>query len=250
MMTSILDYSYSGRWTKPFAAHDLGTYPIANGQVYGGDMPLEEAGNIIILCAQLTRMDGNTKYVDKYWDILRTWADYLSENGQDPANQLCTDDFAGHWAHNCNLSIKAIMGVAGFAEMARIKGDKATADKYMKRAHEMGVKWEKDAREGDHYRLAFDRPDTWSMKYNMVWDKLWGTGIFPKDDWILWTAAMADSNKDFLKLMTPVWNYVNETQTRVPISDWYDTKTGLQVGFKARSVIGGFWMKVLAEKMK
>ena len=104
MMTSIFDYSYSGRWTKPFAAHDLGTYPIANGQVYGGDMPVEEAGNMLILAAELCRQDGSTAYVNKYWDIISTWADYLAENGQDPAEQLCTDDFAGQPTSPSRLS--------------------------------------------------------------------------------------------------------------------------------------------------
>ena len=279
MMTSIFDYSLSGRWTKPFAAHDLGTYPIANGQVYGGDMPLEEAGNMLTLAAQLCKLDGNTNYVDKYWNIITTWADYLSENGQDPANQLCTDDFAGHWAHNANLSIKAIMGVAGYAEMARMKGLNSVADRYMARAKEMAQQWEKDAREGDHYRLAFDRKNTWSQKYNMVWDKLWKTNVFAtgtmerdvqyylkkqnkyglpldirkdytKNDWIMWTAAMASDTKTFLRFVEPIYLYMNETESRVPTSDWYDTKTGRMVGFKARSVIGGFWMRVLEEKLK
>lgn len=278
MMTSIFDYSYSGRWTKPFAAHDLGQYPRANGQVYGGDMPLEEAGNMITLAAMISKIEGNTNYVNKYWDIITTWTNYLVENGQDPANQLCTDDFAGHWAHNANLSIKAIMGVAGYAEMARMKGEAATADKYMKIAKDMAAKWEKDAFEKDHYRLAFDRENTWSQKYNMIWDKLWNTNIFPngamqreikyyltkqnkyglpldsrkdytKNDWIMWTATMAPDNKTFLKFVDPIYNYINETESRVPISDWYDTKTGLMTGFKARSVIGGFWMKVLADKL-
>ena len=277
MMTSIFEYSLSGRWTKPFAAHDLGTYPIANGQVYGGDMPLEEAGNMLTLAAQLCRQDGNANYVSKYYRILQTWADYLSDNGQDPANQLCTDDFAGHWAHNANLAVKAIMGVAAFAEIARMMGDTERADQYLSRAREMGAQWERDAREGDHYRLAFDRRDTWSQKYNMIWDKLWQTRVFPegamerdvkyylkkqnkyglpldirkdytKNDWILWTAGMAPDKETFLRFVEPVYKYMNETESRVPTSDWYDTKTGRMVGFKARSVIGGFWMRVLTEK--
>ena len=277
MMTSIFDYSLSGRWNKPFAAHDLGQYPKANGQVYGGDMPLEESGNMLILAATLCKIDGNTHYVDKYWDIISTWANYLSENGQDPANQLCTDDFAGHWAHNANLSVKAIMGVAGYAEMARMRGDMSTADHMMKRAREMAKKWEEDANEGDHYRLAFDRQDTWSQKYNMVWDKLWNLHLFSdnvmkreinyylkhqnkyglpldcrrdytKTDWVLWSATMAKDNSTFLKFLEPVYRYANETTSRVPLSDWHDTKTGEMVGFKARSVIGGYWMKVLMDK--
>ena len=278
MMTSIFEYSYSGRWTKPFAAHDLGQYPKANGQVYGGDMPLEEAGNMITLAAMLCLIDGNTGYVDKYWDIITTWANYLSDNGQDPTNQLCTDDFAGHWAHNTNLSVKAIMGVAGYALMAQLKGLDDVYNKYMNRAREMAVKWEQDAREGDHYRLAFDRPDTWSQKYNMVWDKLWKLNLFPngamerevkyyltkqnryglpldirrdytKSDWIMWTAAMSKDKKTFVKFVEPLYNYMNETESRVPTSDWYDTKTAQMVGFKARSVIAGHWMRVFAEKL-
>lgn len=283
MMTSIMDYSKSGRWTKPFAAHDLGQYPLANGQVYGGDMPLEEAGNMLTLIAMCSKLDGNTSYADKYWDILKLWADYLSENGQDPENQLCTDDFAGHWAHNANLSVKAIMGIAGFAEMAKMKGDLETARKYNDRAKEMAAVWVEKAREGKkgdiHYRLAFDRPDTWSQKYNMIWDQLWDTDIFPeevmnseiayylkkqnkyglpldnrkdytKSDWIMWTAAMSPDEKTMVKFIDPLYDYINETPTRVAISDWYDTKTGEKVGFMARSVIAGHWMPMLSKRIK
>lgn len=278
MMTSIFEYSRSGRWNKPFPAHDLGTYPIANGQVYGGDMPIEEGGNMVILAAAISKIEGNADYAKEYWDLLTIWTDYLAEYGQDPENQLCTDDFAGHWAHNANLSIKAIMGVAGYAEMARMLGLTETADKYAAKAKAMAVKWEQMANEGDHYRLAFDRPNTWSQKYNIIWDKMWGLNYFPnnvigkeinyylakqnkyglpldsrrdytKSDWIMWTAALAPDRATFEKFVDPMYDYINETETRVPISDWYDTKTGRMVGFKARSVIGGHWMKVLMDKV-
>lgn len=282
MMTSILDYSKSGRWTKPFAAHDLGQYPRANGQVYGGDMPLEEAGNMLTLIAMCCKLDGNAGYALPYWDILTAWTNYLVDNGQDPENQLCTDDFAGHWPHNANLSIKAIMGVAGYAELALLNGDVATYEKYNKIAKDMAAKWEAAAVEGNkndrHYRLAFDRENTWSQKYNIIWDKLWNTGIFPqqvipsevkyylskqnkyglpldnrkdytKSDWVLWTAALSPDARTLAKFIDPLYDYVNETETRVPISDWYDTVTGRKTGFMARSVIGGHWMPVLAHKL-
>ena len=279
MMTSIFEYSKSGRWTKPFAAHDLGQYPLANHQVYGGDMPLEEAGNMITLATQICLLEGNTSFVDPYWEILGTWVNYLAENGLHPANQLCTDDFAGHWAGNCNLALKAIMGIAGYAEMAMMKGLNDDYDKYHAMAREMAATWERETKVGDHYELAYGAgKDTWSQKYNMVWDKLWATNIIPnnamqteinyyltkqntyglpldcrrdytKSDWIMWTAAMAASKADFQKFVSPIYKYINETTSRVPISDWSDTKTGLMTGFKARSVIGGYWMRVLMDKL-
>ena len=113
-------------------------------------------------------------------DTTDKWVEYLIKYGNDPENQLCTDDFAGHLAHNCNLSLKAIMGIAGYAKILQMRGEEERAYTLMKTAKEMADSFVKRAANDDgSFRLAYDRPDTFSMKYNMVWDKLWGTKLSP-----------------------------------------------------------------------
>ena len=196
----------------------------------------------------------------------------------DPKNQLCTDDFAGHLAHNANLSIKAIIGIAGYGKLAEMLGDKEQAVRYVSAAREMAEKWERMADDGDHYRLTFDRENTWSQKYNLVWDKLLKLQIFPekvaeteiayyltkqnkyglpldnretytKTDWIMWTATMAPDQATFREFIVPVHKFMNETIDRVPMSDWVFTDKPNWRGFKARSVVGGYYMKMLEGKL-
>jgi hypothetical protein len=280
----VLEYASLPRWKFPFAPHDLGRYPLANGQEYGGgerteedQMPVEESGNLLILGAALGQAQGDWHVAKEFWPEYTKWARYVREKGLDPENQLCTDDFAGHLAHNANLSIKAIEGLAAYAQMARGLGETSVADDYRAAAKQMAGRWEEMARDGDHYKLAFDRPGTWSQKYNLVWDQLLSLDLFaptvreteiafylrhlnlyglPLDnradytklDWELWTATMAKSPSDFAALLNPIVKWVNETPARVPLTDWYDTKNGKQIGFQARSVVGGVYVKALADK--
>lgn len=278
LLNHIFYYSESGKWTKPFPSHDVGTYPLANGQTYGGDMPVEEAGNMLTLTAAIATMEGNAKYAEKHWDVLTIWTDYLVENGLDPDNQLCTDDFAGHFAHNVNLSVKAIMGIASYGRLAEMLGKKEIAEKYTAEAKRMAQEWMRMADDGDHYRLTFDKPGTWSQKYNLIWDKLMKMDIFPaevaqkeisyylsrqnkyglpldnretytKTDWIIWTATLAQDNATFEKFISPVYLFMNTTVDRIPMSDWVFTDKPTHRGFRARSVVGGYYIKMLEDKL-
>lgn len=279
----VLRYADSSHWKFPFAPHDLGVYPLANGQQYGGgevsevdQMPVEESGNMLILMDAISHAEGNAGYARRWWPLLTKWAEYLLANGMDPKNQLSTDDFAGHLAHNANLSIKAIEALGAYAQMARQLGYRDVAARYRSAAQRMAVKWTKVASDGDHYRLAFNMPGTWSQKYNLVWDRILGLNLFParvrlnmvsfylkhlnryglpldnrhtytKLDWSVWTATLAPDQQDFEKMVDPVYRFLNETPDRVPMTDWYDTVSGRMVGFRARSVVGGVFIKMLAD---
>ncbi|MBQ2738549.1 MAG: DUF1793 domain-containing protein [Clostridia bacterium] len=163
----------------------------------------------------------------------------------------------------------------GMSIIYKMLGDEKLAKKYERIARKKAKNWVLRAANGDgSYKLAFDKEGSYSTKYNMVWDKIWGTKLFPKSvyrseiksyfthfnryglpldsrcdqtksDWLLWCATMADSERDFNKLISPLWDFYNETPDRVPMTDWYDSTSGRLVGFIHRTVQGGLYIKLL-----
>ncbi len=311
MCRPILKYASMPVWCYDFAPHDTGRYPHVTGQVYAlkGDrigfgrhtskfggvfpqlylypadadiynfesqMPVEECGNMLIMLYAASRMDGDFSLEKQYRSILDKWVKYLIEFGEDPGDQLCTDDFAGHLARNINLSAKAFCGVAAYSLILEGLGDDKAAE-YMDKAKAMAKSWleRATAEDGSTY-LTFDKTG-WSMKYNTVWDKAFGLGLLPdefyeketksyigrmnkyglpldsradytKSDWILWCAAMAD-NDTARAIIKPVADYLRESESRVAFSDWYFTSTGKYRAFIGRSVQGGLFMPLLVKKL-
>ncbi|MGH9352619.1 MAG: glutaminase domain-containing protein [Terriglobia bacterium] len=273
-LVPLIDYAQSGDWPYAYAPHDLGTYPIDNARVPSKmeSMPVEETGNMLLMIAGIAKAEGSASFAAKYWPLLTKWANYLKENGLDPGDQLCTDDFTGLLAHNANLSLKAVEALGGYAMLARMLGKTQEADAYGALARQYAKKWMQLANDGDHTRLAYDRPGTWSQKYNLIWDQVLGIHLFPESlareevayykghatrfgypldsrsaftklDWASWTAAL--SGPEFRSLFSGVYNFADHTPTRVPLSDWYWTVDGTQTGFQARPVVGGVYMKML-----
>ncbi len=282
-LAPILLYASDPRWRFDFAPHDVGQYPLGNGQRYGegergekNQMPVEECGNMLISLGALSQLESSAAFAAQWWPTVTRWAEYLAKKGFDPENQLCTDDFAGHLAHNANLSIKAIMGLACYAKMAAMNGDAATSTRFMTLAKDMVPKWMDAAKggRGGAYRLAFDQVDTWSMKYNLVWDRALGFNLFPsevastemafyrtaqqryglpldsrklwtKSDWLVWTATLTGKRDDFDALVAPLLRFLSETPGRIPFGDWYETDSAKFQHFRARSVVGGVYMPFL-----
>ena len=279
MLRPIVEYAESEAWPYDFTPHDIGQYPIANGQVYGIDengnqqlefqMPIEESGNMLLSLAAVKYYKKETpKVFSEHTEIMKRWADYLVEFGYDPGEQLCTDDFAGHLNHNCNLSVKAILGIAAYSLLS----DDAS---YLEVARSLANRWEKDAIASHGATgLTFDLKDGWSLKYNIVWDSLLGFNLFsdevkkrevefyktklnkygvPLDsrkdytklDWLVWSTVIYKDREYFDKVMQSIADMINETPDRVPLTDWYFTSTARHKEFQARTVVGGIYINLL-----
>jgi len=166
------------------------------------------------------------------------------------------------------------VALGAYAQLCEMKGEKDRAATYRNLAKEFAAKWVKEADDGDHFRLAFDKPGTWSQKYNLVWDRILGLNLFPpavaqkemafyrriqerygvpldnrrlytKLDWVTWTATLTGSRADFEALVNPVFDMLNATPHRVPMTDWYWTHDATKAGFQARSVVGGVFLRLL-----
>ena len=275
MLNPFFYYSESGKWNKPFPAHDLGGYPFVNGQAKGGDLPVEHAGNMLIMVAAMAKAEKDASYAKAHWETLSKWAGYLMENGVDTDKQIDTDSFAGRYSHNANLSAKGILGIASYALLAKMLGKQEDAEKYLAAAKRMAEEWEKQASDGDHYRLAFDQPDSWGQKYNLIWDKLLDLHVFPdrvveletafyrtklntygcplhsktdyaKADWTVWTAALQNDRLMFREFILPLYNYMNENKWRVPMADTYNVvNQKTRVTSWGRPVTGAYFIKLL-----
>jgi len=290
MMRPVLDYARSDEWTFDFAPHDIGCYPKGNGQVYGRthpklpgnlrldrQMPVEECGNMLIMFAAVAKYGDDAGFADTHWDLVQQWAHYLIEFGVDPGEQLCTDDYSGHLAHNANLAVKAILGIGSYARLCDLTGRTDAAAEAWNTARAMVREWRQLAwdEQARCSRLAYDKPGTWSLKYNWVWDRLLGFDLFPsewieqelasyhprflpygppldnralftKSDWMLWCATLEKDRDAFDRWVAAVWSMLNDTPHRVPFTDWFYADTAAQASFQNRTVQGGLFAPVLS----
>lgn len=305
MLVGIFRFAAMPLWKHEFAPHDIGRYPLACGQVYAlaplrhivphkysykrvykmnplglympeFQMPVEECGNMIILSYNYYLMTGDSSFLEKNFALLEKWAAYLKKAGVVLSKELCTDDFAGHSVKNVNLAIKGVMGIACFGKICDALGKE---NSYMALAKEYADKLVSECNTDKPYLpFSIDKKETWSLKYNLVWDKLFSFGLFDeklykgesekyrqelneygvpldyrkeftKTDWMLWAACLDDTDENIRLFSERIVKYLADTKDRNCFSDWIETKKPKQSGFDHRTVQAGLWMPVLMDRL-
>lgn len=300
MLSPVFQFARMQVWRYDFAPHDVGVYPFVMGQVYGAhknyvvksrfdiskkylfhytrrnlykpekQMPIEECGNMLILSAAYFNESGDFKFLRENADLLSKWADYLVAKGILLENQLSTDDFGGPLSNNVNLAIKSVIAIALWSKMLE-QIQPGEGKNYLETARRLAKDLELRADTGDHTALTIEDRESWSLKYNLVWDKLFKLNLFSKElyekeiafykkrlnkygvpldsrktytksDWLIWAASLdetAESVKLFSKALADM---LKDSLTPVPFGDWYDTINGEAIQFRHRSVQGALWM--------
>ncbi len=305
MLVGIFHFASMPVWTHEFAPHDIGRYPLACGQVYAlainhhiiphkvsfkriyklppkwlympdFQMPVEECGNMILLSYNYYLASCDSSLLSENFALLEKWAGYLKKVGVVLSRELCTDDFAGHSTKNVNLAIKGIMGLAAFGKICEILGrenpytaiSKEYADKLVAECNT----------DKEFLPFSIGKNESWSLKYNLVWDKILGFSLFDeklykgesekyrqelntygvpldyrkdftKTDWMLWAACLDDTDKNVRLFSDAIVKYLADTKDRNCFSDWIETKEPKQSGFDHRTVQAGLWMPVLMDKL-
>lgn len=310
MLRPIFKFAKMPVWRYNFAPHDAGAYPFCCGQVYGikndgndfcgnivknggfqtyyplfslpenidiynenRQMPIEENANILIMLYACFAKDGDISFFEKQLPLCKAWADYLVKFGLKPASQLCTDDFGGHLEKNINLAIKATIAIMCFSKLLnKLTGEGAQYE-------EIAVRFANEINEfsdtNGHLPLTWDSGNnTYSLKYNLVFDKIFGFKLFDeklfkreikyyisccnrygipldsrkeytKSDWIMWTAYFAEEDEQKKHFIHPICEFLKTSPDRIPFSDWFDTQEGSTYHFRARSVQGGCFILLL-----
>jgi len=276
----VISYAANETWSKypkVYAPHHLGIYPVCD--IVAGaqeDMPIEETANMLQMISAIIQRAGDDKDVrmltEKYWNLYTIWVEYLVTVLPDPGEQLCTDDFTGPSPHNLNLAAKGIIGIKAFAQIAAYL-QKPVVAKYDAIAKEYASYWSGKAYSQDktHTKLQYDKPDSFSLKYNIYFQNVlnvtlfdvkpdikyylteknnkFGTPLdsranFTKLDWYYWVAAIA--SPDQFKIFAQKGYEMASTTTRgIPLTDWYETDTAAIKGFRARPVVGGIYAKMV-----
>ncbi|KAH6880095.1 glutaminase GtaA [Thelonectria olida] len=217
-------------YPNDFAQHDLGTYPKALGHPKGDDepMPLEECGNMVIMMLAYAQRKPDNNYLAENWDLLQNWAEYLIQGAKIPADQLSTDDFAGHLANQTNLAIKGIIALKAMAEIAMLTGhyDKKeefanTAGQYLKFWSKHGINSKRHTwsahgldpeSDTEHSMLQYDNPKTYGLLYNIYADKLLRLNFIPQ--------SVYDMQSDFYLSIQEQYGVVLDTRGTLTKVDW------------------------------
>ncbi|KAL0063805.1 hypothetical protein AAF712_009250 [Marasmius tenuissimus] len=183
LLEPLLQYQSSSRYTKSYAAPDLGpSYPAADGEPDANALrSIDDTSAMLIMTWAHARFTGQQGLLNTYYSTLQKWAENLiSSNALSPSGGAQSAD--GLDMNNMtNLAIKGIIGVRSMAEISHTLGKGDDASKYQNQASSWVESWKTQAFSGGHLTATYGASNSWALMYNLYADKLLGMKLVSDD---------------------------------------------------------------------
>ncbi|KAH9064487.1 hypothetical protein EDB87DRAFT_1680356 [Lactarius vividus] len=166
----------SSNYTLPYAAADIGLYPNVTINNSGHSQRVEQSGNMLIMTYAHARASGDGSLMSKYYSLLTSWADYLSNHTLHTLDETSADGLTA--SNQTNLAIKGIIAIKAMSMMSSVVKQRADYVKYYNIAAGLYNEWKGLALASDQHLLAaYGLEDSWTLGYNLFADAWLGTAV-------------------------------------------------------------------------
>ncbi|KAH9004848.1 hypothetical protein EDB83DRAFT_2533223 [Lactarius deliciosus] len=153
LLEPLLRLQASPKYTNLYAAPDLGaSYPNATVSNSPHGRGVEESGNMLIMTCAHARASGDRSLISRYYNLLTSWADYLSDS-----TLLIHDQYSAEGQsidNQTNLAIKGIIAIKAMSQMSSFVNKTTDFDKYSNSSSRLYAQWKDLALAGDKHLLA------------------------------------------------------------------------------------------------
>ncbi|KAH8978969.1 hypothetical protein EDB86DRAFT_3108313 [Lactarius hatsudake] len=177
LLEPLFHFQASPNYATKYAAADLGlNYPNVTISNSGHSQGIEQSGNMLIMTYAYARASGDGSLISRYYSLLTSWADYLSNSTLLNHDQTSADGLATK--NQTNLAIKGIIAIEAMSKMSSVVKQTTDAEKYSKTAASLYGQWKGLALDGgQHLLAAYGLVNSWSLGYNLYADVWLGTGV-------------------------------------------------------------------------
>ncbi|KAJ3478653.1 hypothetical protein NLI96_g9611 [Meripilus lineatus] len=178
LLSPLLEFQNSRRWSQPYAARDLGKTTL----IISADMPHDEGidRNMLIMAFAHASAAFDKSLITQHYDLLKNWANYLVDHSMNPLNQSSPE--TGGLSNSTNISLKGILGIKSMSGISRMLQNSNDAGYFSHIASTYAASWHSNAltpeSENQHVLPNFGDPSSaWSLAYNFYADRLLGLDI-------------------------------------------------------------------------
>ncbi|KAH8997909.1 hypothetical protein EDB92DRAFT_1792338 [Lactarius akahatsu] len=177
LLEPLFQLQASPNYTLPYAAADLGLgYPNVTVSNSGHSQRVEQSGNMLIMTYAHARASGDGSLISRYYPLLTSWADYLSNSTLLNHDQTSADGLTT--SNQTNLAIKGIIAIKAMSKMSSVVKRTADAEKYSNTTASLYGQWRALALASDqHILAAYGLADSWTLGYNLFADVWLGTSV-------------------------------------------------------------------------